>query len=366
MRRFLFFLCLFALPLAGHSEPLFPGVSGEALIDSLQAHFTPDPAIDTLDYGSCRDTLYAIIDNHENTVQDVYTGYTVNFDLSWGYDPTEYLYADSIKINAEHTWPRSKFDEKEPLESDMHHIFACWETANSARANLPFGYVTNPTKWFYNKHVYTSPPDSSEMPLYSRGNSSMFEVRDVQKGNTARAVFYMWAIYKDSDAMQDNGRGAANQSFFDSMKDDLLQWHRGDPPDSLEIARSEAIAFYQGNENPFVLDTSLVARAFFTVDSTPESLIEPSLPDRFGIANVYPNPFNPSTSVVLSVPKAMGVRVAVFNVLGRRVASLADGSFAQGYHTLVFNGSNLASGVYLLRAASSEGKVEIRRISLVR
>ncbi|MFH0883480.1 MAG: endonuclease [bacterium] len=371
MRRFLIFICLSAFPLIAHSETLFPGVMGEALIDSLQAHFTPDPAIDVLNYSTCRDTLYAVIDNHSKTVEDVYSGYQAVFDPEWMYDPdklydpTEYLFSDSIKINAEHTWPKSLFDGNEPLFSDMHHIFPCWERVNGDRANLPFEYVDHPTKWYYDKNVYTSQPDSADLPLYSRGNSTMFEVRDVQKGNTARAVFYMWAIYQNSVAMQYN-HAAENQSFFDTMKDDLLQWHRGDPPDSLEIARSEMIAYYQGNQNPFVLDSSLVARAFFNVVHTPDSPLSSALPERFGITSVYPNPFNPSTTVVLSVPETMAVQATVFNMLGQRVATLADGTFPAGYHTLVLDGTNIASGLYLLRVSSSNGLEAVRRITLVR
>lgn len=46
------------------------------------------------------------------------------------------------------------------------------------------------------------------------------------------------------------------------MKDQLLQWHDADPPSDAELARSEAIAQRQGNENPFVLDATLAERAF--------------------------------------------------------------------------------------------------------
>ena len=367
MRKYLLVFIAFAMVGTVQAETLFPDVVGEALIDSLQMYYTPDPAIDVLDYGECRDTAYALIDNHDNIVEDVYSGYQAAFDPSTDGDPTSYLF-ENEQINAEHTWPRSLFDEEDPLESDLHHLFPCWEVANSGRSNLQFGYVEDAAakKWYYNKDSTSSTPSEEMKPLYSRGNSTKFEVRDSHKGNTARAVFYMWAIYQDHSAMMQNDNGAENQAFFDGMKDDLLVWHRSDPPDSLEIVRSEMIEVYQGNQNPFVLDTSLVARAFFMTSSVEDGQTAGSLPQRFEISGVYPNPFNPSTNVVIGVPEAMQVRAEVFNMLGQRISTLADDRFNAGYHTLVFDGSNVSSGVYLLRVSSGSGMQAVRRITLVR
>ena len=63
----------------------------------------------------------------------------------------------------------------------------------------------------------------------------------------------------------------------------------------------------------------------------------------------YPNPFNPSVTVPFAVPEAAQVEVVLYDVLGRRVAVLANGLFDTGRHMVRFDGSNLASGVYVLR-----------------
>ncbi len=63
----------------------------------------------------------------------------------------------------------------------------------------------------------------------------------------------------------------------------------------------------------------------------------------------YPNPFNPSTQINFSVPKAGKIQLTVYNTLGQKVATLAEGVVTAGHHTVNFNAGNLASGVYFYR-----------------
>ncbi len=74
----------------------------------------------------------------------------------------------------------------------------------------------------------------------------------------------------------------------------------------------------------------------------------------------YPNPFNPTTSVKLYLPRTSELRVGVYDLMGRRVRTLHAGMVDQGWHTLVWDGqddsgSRQASGVYFMRASSREG-----------
>lgn len=72
-------------------------------------------------------------------------------------------------------------------------------------------------------------------------------------------------------------------------------------------------------------------------------------PTEFTMHQNYPNPFNPSTMITYSLPKESFVRIAVYNTLGERVALLKDGFQSGGNHSLSFNGSSLASGIYICR-----------------
>ncbi len=89
-------------------------------------------------------------------------------------------------------------------------------------------------------------------------------------------------------------------------------------------------------------------------------------PTEFGVPGTYPNPFNASATIVVSLPVASDLTVRVYDVLGRRVAELAEGRFPAGYQKLSFNANGLPSGVYFLHAAVP-GHMDVkRRIVLVR
>ncbi|MGF1670096.1 MAG: T9SS type A sorting domain-containing protein [Balneolaceae bacterium] len=73
-------------------------------------------------------------------------------------------------------------------------------------------------------------------------------------------------------------------------------------------------------------------------------------PREFELRQNYPNPFNPSTTIAFQLPAAAEIRLEVFDVLGRRVATLVEGqAFPAGGHTVPFDGASLASGLYLYR-----------------
>ncbi|MBD3402390.1 T9SS type A sorting domain-containing protein [candidate division GN15 bacterium] len=84
------------------------------------------------------------------------------------------------------------------------------------------------------------------------------------------------------------------------------------------------------------------------------------LPDRFEVAQNYPNPFNPSTTIEFALPGPSVVILEVFNVMGQRVAVLADRVHPAGHHAVVWDGtdyagSRVSSGIYFYRLRSSFG-----------
>ena len=70
------------------------------------------------------------------------------------------------------------------------------------------------------------------------------------------------------------------------------------------------------------------------------------------------NPFNPTTRFSYSLPVAGEIQLDVFNILGQKVATLANGQHAAGEYQVDFNGSNLASGIYII-------SLQIGQISIV-
>ncbi len=77
-------------------------------------------------------------------------------------------------------------------------------------------------------------------------------------------------------------------------------------------------------------------------------------PETYKLSQNYPNPFNPETTINFALPKQGRVRLVIYDILGRPVKTLADGTYAAGIHSLKWNGRNdageqAASGAYIYR-----------------
>ena len=73
------------------------------------------------------------------------------------------------------------------------------------------------------------------------------------------------------------------------------------------------------------------------------------LPEVFQITTLYPNPFNPSTTLTFALPRTSPVNLSVFDLLGREVDHITLGLFPAGVHSYQYDGSRHSSGVYLFR-----------------
>ena len=69
----------------------------------------------------------------------------------------------------------------------------------------------------------------------------------------------------------------------------------------------------------------------------------------------YPNPFNSSTSIVLDIPRSGRVDLAVFDLLGQRVATIESGVLSAGTHTYTYSPESLSSGIYFVRSHTPAG-----------
>ncbi len=76
--------------------------------------------------------------------------------------------------------------------------------------------------------------------------------------------------------------------------------------------------------------------------------------ETFVLSQNYPNPFNPSTMIDFLCPKTSHVTLEIFDITGRKVATLIDEIREAGHHSVHFNGSNLGSGIYLYKLTTSQ------------
>lgn len=88
-------------------------------------------------------------------------------------------------------------------------------------------------------------------------------------------------------------------------------------------------------------------------------------PNQIELADNYPNPFNPSTQIDFSLPQTSDVQLTVYDMLGRRVATLVDGKQRAGQHSVTFDASNLSSGVYIYQL-KTDGFSKSKKMLLVK
>ena len=89
------------------------------------------------------------------------------------------------------------------------------------------------------------------------------------------------------------------------------------------------------------------------------------VPEWYALSQNVPNPFNPVTLIRYQVPQASHVTVSIYNIAGQQIATLASGTREAGAHTVRWNGTAFASGLYFCRL-QAEGFSETRRMVLLR
>lgn len=90
-----------------------------------------------------------------------------------------------------------------------------------------------------------------------------------------------------------------------------------------------------------------------------------SMPTSYALHQNYPNPFNASTRITFDLPEAGLVTLKVYDVLGRKVATLIEGVREAGYHSSQFDGLNLPSGIYFCRLETG-GIVKAKKMVMLK
>jgi endonuclease I len=262
---------------------LYPGLEGEPLTEAIRSDYTPSQLLNDT---QVKDTLYARVFAVNDTVKCMYSDLARY--LPSGVDPSQWLFGSGSEvesINLEHGWPQAKGAGKGTRGNrDMHHLFPSRTKINGDRANFPFGEIDDDQtqKWYFLGQEMSGKPVNN-INAYSEFLTGAFEPRESMKGDIARALFYFWTIYRE-DAM------VADPFFFDLQQEYLCQWHDLDPVDEFEALRNERIASYQdGKLNPFILDCSLVGRAYCNMLTECEIVSTPLIRSDTGHIRFWPS-----------------------------------------------------------------------------
>jgi hypothetical protein len=89
------------------------------------------------------------------------------------------------------------------------------------------------------------------------------------------------------------------------------------------------------------------------------------LPQAFSLSPPYPNPFNTQTTIEYALPNEAAVSLSIFDIQGRKVATLTEGTKPAGYHRLIWDAKGMPSGMYFVRLKAGEF-TETQKMTLVK
>ena len=180
---------------------------------------------------------------------------------------------------------------------------------------------------------------------------------------------------------QASGRLASNLGRYDLATDTWTEPEEMPTPRAgLSAAVVDGTIYLMGGVNglPWIpgVDVLATVDAFIPAEGHDETAViedrASTLPQAFTLDQNYPNPFNSATVIRFALPISTVVELAIFNLAGQRVATLADGMRQAGTYTIRWDGRDddgrtLASGVYLYRLRTGDRQQqETRKLLLLR
>lgn len=214
--------------------------------------------------------------------------------------------------------------------------------------------------WTYPRNDFSlvTPEDAAEITVTEDLTVTWDETTDFD-GND---VSYEWVLYAAEDtseviAVESNNGGADAEVTLDAetvndwladagldvgeSADFVWNVRVSDGFDTLDVASS-----YDVETNSF---TSLYYAINLERGMGTSNELTNGLPTSYDLKQNYPNPFNPTTKIAFDLPEASDVELTVFDMLGRKVATLVNERMTAGQHNFNFDASRLASGMYIYR-----------------
>ena len=121
------------------------------------------------------------------------------------------------------------------------------------------------------------------------------------------------------------------------------------------LPEDDKLFSYKGD---FEILELIVANSYEEVETKISDMI-------FDLGAAYPNPFNPTTTLDLTISSAGFVNVSIYNMVGQKIAELVDGNMEIGTYNLVWNATNATSGLYLVKAEYA-GNISTQKLMLIK
>ena len=285
-----------------------------------------------------------------------------------------YVSNGTLKIVAKKETYTDQGHTKEYTSARLNSKYAFTYGKVEIRAKLPQGFGTWPAIWMLGKNINepgaywetqgygTTPwPACGEVDIMEHWGSNQNYVSSAihtpssyggtvnlggQYISTASSQFHIYTIDWSAQEMIFSVDGNVHYTYDPCSKNSDL-W----PFDSelyllLNIAIEPSIAS-SFTESSMEIDYVRVYEAYSEL-----SIVDKLIPLQYSINNIYPNPFNPSTTISFSIPKFEHTIIKAYDIKGRLLETLTNQVLSQGNYSLNWNASSYPSGVYLIRMES--------------
>lgn len=209
----------------------------------------------------------------------------------------------------------------------------------------------------------TAPADGATIALEGEG-SSMFEATwDESSDANNNELSYIWQLSTDTnfDNIVVNANVGSSTSFETTFStlDELLGTLGVDVGMSTTVYHRVIVSDGSDQTMSEPREANL-ERGMVTsnegIDTTPS---------QFSLQQNYPNPFNPTTNITFSLTEPSQAKLTVYNMLGQEVTVVANKRFNAGEHSISFDASTLASGIYIYRL-QAEGQTLTKQMTLIK
>ncbi|MDB4324117.1 endonuclease [Crocinitomicaceae bacterium] len=270
----------------------------------------------------------------QSVVTCAYSGENYIFNDPFDWSETGYSREHTMPHTWMHSYPADS--PEQPEYTDQHNLYPTnLNAANIPRSNHPLGIVTG---------AVTSSYLEGTLGLDNNG-MLVYEPRDSQKGNAARAIMYMAVTY----GFNLNGDNDAT----DQDQDVLKEWHLNDLPDNYEIARHEYIYSIQGNRNPFI--DSVVFGCHINFDNNTYLSSDCA---SVGIQSIDKNEFTiypvPASEEVNISTNGLIISYTLIDMQGRTVLSVSDLNIS----SVDVNVKELNPGTYFIKVNTVNGSAQ--------
>jgi hypothetical protein len=274
-----------------------------------------------------------------------------HLDLTAGW--IDYVHGNSIDVDTDGNLLFSSRHLNEITKINRQTGAIIWRLGG---ANNQFTFVNDSIGFSYQHAVRRNP----------NGNITLFDNGDFHEPSFSRAVEYainesaktvtlVWQYRNTPDAF-----GFA-MGYVERMENGntLIGWGAGNPTIT-EVTPAGTKVF------EMTFDPGVYSYRAFRYEWTPAiaSVKTGAEPGAYALGQNYPNPFNPSTTIQFSLPRDSHVTLEVFDLLGKRVATLVDAVRPAGNYSERLDGARLASGVYFYRLSAGNFTAAHRMVLL--